>query len=548
MNKNVVNILIFVFFLQYLSYAQPINEKTVGIVAENFHSFLMEKEDVRVNIIKKNYYMNYLVYYTVVFDNNDWVIISNDKRASPILAFSVSKNYSEDIAPGAEIFLLEYKLYVYNISQGNSNTNYMILWDDLINNNIYKYKYTKDMDFVEPLIKTKWGQSISNDGNDTNAYNYYAPSGQYSNMPLNTCSHTLAGCPAVAVGQILKYWEKPNCNIFEWSNMSNILNTNNPNYSLCKEEIANLLRNIGDKIVGYKYYCDYSGGTDINIFNALVNNFYYTNAILVERKNYKNNEWKEILIQELLNNRPVLYMGYNYDYYGHIFICDGYKDVFLGKRFHFNFGWNGVSDGYYSFQNPEGYSYNQKAIINIYPKTCDNELTIFDFYSSSLFISYLYYTPIAGYIYSSPESITIKSNESVHYRAYNEIVLENFETEEGADFVAEIVPCPVTCDFTNYKIYKSLIYPITKNEINNMPLNAHKITVYPNPCNDQFYLQQSDDEICKIQMFDARGQLILDKVFDTKIINIYLSEYPAGIYIIKYSSDKYNYQCKIIKQ
>ena len=42
--------------------------------------------------------------------------------------------------------------------------------------------------------------------------------------------------------------------------MSNILNTNNPNYSLCKEEIANLLRNIGDKIVGYKYYCDYSGG------------------------------------------------------------------------------------------------------------------------------------------------------------------------------------------------------------------------------------------------------------------------------------------------
>ena len=81
-----------------------------------------------------------------------------------------------------------------------------------------------------------------------------------------------------------------------------------------------------------------------------------------------------------------------------------------------------------------------------------------------------------------------------------------------------------------------------------MPLNAHKITVYPNPCNDQFYLQQSDDEICKIQVFDARGQLILDKDFDTKIINIYLSEYPAGIYIIKYSSDKYNYQCKIIKQ
>lgn len=28
MNKNVVNILIFVFSLQYISYAQPINEKT----------------------------------------------------------------------------------------------------------------------------------------------------------------------------------------------------------------------------------------------------------------------------------------------------------------------------------------------------------------------------------------------------------------------------------------------------------------------------------------------------------------------------------------
>ena len=38
MNKNVVNILIFVFFAIPVMLSS-INEKTVGIVAENFHSF-----------------------------------------------------------------------------------------------------------------------------------------------------------------------------------------------------------------------------------------------------------------------------------------------------------------------------------------------------------------------------------------------------------------------------------------------------------------------------------------------------------------------------
>ncbi|MDD2387953.1 MAG: C10 family peptidase [Bacteroidales bacterium] len=557
MNRNIVHILFFIFSFQYIGYTQPVNESTVSIVAEIFYSFLKEKEHTKVDKINKHYYSGFLVYYTVVFDNNDWVVVANDKRADPILAFSESKNYSKNTPPGAECFLIEYNYYVYDIITGKkSETDYNFLWDDLLNDNLDQYKNTKDQIIVEPLIATKWGQSKSNDENDPNAYNYYAPAGTdrpnpYSNTPPTQCSHTLAGCPAVAVGQVLKYWEKPKCDVFEWINMPNILNTNNQNYIQCKKEIANLLRNIGDKTTDYYYYCDESGCTTSETLNALVNDFYYPDATLVARDEYSNNEWKEILIEELINNRPVLYRGSNPDRGGHIFICDGYKKVFLGKRFHFNFGWNGDGDGYYSFQNAHGFTAYQSAIINIQPFSCSSELVIYDSYSSLpfSFSDYYYYNPEGGYIYSSPEPITINANETVNYKAYHEIVLENFETEDGAEFIAEIIPCPVLCNFTDYKNSKTRNSCFSTNNDYIFDSNDKEIIIFPNPGENQFYLQkQANDTNGRIYVYDNFGRLLFEKQAKINLVSFDLSDYHSGIYLIKYTSDKYNHQQKIIKK
>ncbi len=44
-------------------------------------------------------------------------------------------------------------------------------------------------------------------------------------------------------------------------------------------------------------------------------------------------------------------------------MCDGYVD----GLFHFNFGWNGLGNGYYSLEDAFGFSSNQKCITDIYP-------------------------------------------------------------------------------------------------------------------------------------------------------------------------------------
>lgn len=535
---------IFILFTVY-GFSQSANDKEVKTVAINFYNYLTN-EKIAFSEIKKQkniFFKDIHSYSVIVFDNNDWVIISADKRADPILAYSRGKSYSDSIPSVVKEWLKRYDYYVYNIKNNidSARVNYAQLWSDLLKDDLAKYKSTKGV-VVSPLISTKWGQSESNDEIDPNAYNYYAPSG-------SGCSHTPAGCPAVAVGQVLKYWEKPECDVFNWSKMPNTLNTDNSNYTEQKKEIANLLRNIGDNFTGYSYDCDGTGCTTDETLYGLKTYLNYPSAEIVNENDYSRNEWKNLLCNELDNDRPILYRGV--DYGGHIFVCDGYGNLLLGKKFHFNFGWNGDYDGYYRFSNPIGYSKYQKAIINIYPKTCDNELTIFDFYSSlpfSLSDTY-FYNPTAGYIYSSPESITIESNEEVHYKAYNEIVLENFETEEGAEFTAEIVPCSINCDFTNYKYLLFANKFSSKNPKEILNSNDNKINIYPNPGDDQFYLQkQVKDKIGKIEVFDAFGQLLFVKHANAKLIKINLSAYPGGFYFVRYTSDIYNYKQKIIKR
>ena len=71
---------------------------------------------------------------------------------------------------------------------------------------------------------------------------------------------------------------------------------------------------------------------------------YSAGARLLYKKDYRWNEWKELLRKELEENRPVLYSGFTSKEDGHTFVCDGYKD---GEAFHINWGWGGSLDGYF---------------------------------------------------------------------------------------------------------------------------------------------------------------------------------------------------------
>ncbi|MGI6410912.1 MAG: C10 family peptidase [Bacteroidales bacterium] len=564
-----IQIVLLLLIISVTVFSQTVTNDEINRVAINFYQFLTKeniaKQNVKIEKQNIHIFRGVETYATVVFDNKDWVVISTDKSIDPILAFSDEGSYADSINSNAKFWFELYDHYVYNAKYHkiyeDENKDFEQLWNDLIANDLGKYSQKSLGSNISPFITTKWGQSKSNDGEDAYAYNYYAPSAidYYGNI----CEHALAGCPAVAVGQMLKYWEYPDCSIYNWNSMPNTLSISDANYLEYKIEIANLLRNIADKIqnymdIGKKYFgCKASGcNEESEILDALKNEFNFDDAYMVLKDEYSLDEWKNLIYTELSFSRPVLYIGYKGTFFieGHVFICEGFKHNLLGDRFHFNFGWNGSYDGYYKITNPKGLKKNQSAIMNIYPQQIDCNSQAIIYQSDKILDANKFFNPEAGTILSSPSPIVIASEDVVRYKAYDEIVLTNFETDGNADFIAEIIPCPEPHNVDDCGIFYNYKYSTEKmaesaNENTLTVSNSNMIKIYPNPSNGIFTLSfETKPKNETVRIYNCLGELILETNMGSKDLTVDLSKQPDGIYLLKYSTKKHIYQQKIIKQ
>ena len=226
---------------------------------------------------------------------------------------------------------------------------------------------------------------------------------------------TLAGCAAIAVGQIMRYHKFPeqgygSVNYESYVNVggeeivTNVdRNLDEHTYDWSKirgnyqysdtgtnEERAEVAKFVADVACACKMNFDptASATTDLNVALALKNNFDYDPSLrLVDHSYYSTEEWADLLRAELDEGRPVYLSGANVTssasgdmLSGHAFVCDGYNADGL---FHINWGWGGTSDGYFALTslNPRsqgaggsggGYSFMSNAIIGIQPY-CDGE-------------------------------------------------------------------------------------------------------------------------------------------------------------------------------
>lgn len=100
---------------------------------------------------------------------------------------------------------------------------------------------------------------------------------------------------------------------------------------------------------------------------SLAEYFRYNKGNLkLQRMNYTDSEWLEMLKENLKTHGPTIYRGtHAEDNGGHAFVVDGYTDA---DYFKFNFGWNGSSNGYYLLSLTEvNFPRNQAAIFHMSP-------------------------------------------------------------------------------------------------------------------------------------------------------------------------------------
>ncbi len=225
---------------------------------------------------------------------------------------------------------------------------------------------------IAALIKTSWEQGCF--------YNASCPSDTASHA---TCLHVPSGDGAVAMAQIMKYYQFPDHGTGEHGYPHTkyglqYANFGSTNYSW--NTMPDSLINGNDGIATLMYQCGVAQNmnygsvestSDVNeIDSALVKYFSYPHtAGWKSKSDFSTAEWIAMLKAELDASHPLIYSGT--DSSGsvrHYFICDGYQS---DDQFHFNWGMGGAFDGYFYLNglNPGTIkcSFDQRALFNLAP-------------------------------------------------------------------------------------------------------------------------------------------------------------------------------------
>ncbi len=395
-----IKVLMFLILSTGIILASPIDKETAKKVAINFMSNKISTSLTVKNVITEEL-DGQISFFIVNFQEGGWTMVSSENLAVPVLGYNLSGEYKlEDEKPESFIALTtNYKEQIARSKLSKStNVHISTKWDNLLIDR--KHKSLKSYTPGSPLLNVsgrghvQWSQDKNNDGGCNPSYNAFCPSKDDDDC---YCDRRPTGCGAVAMGQIMWYWQWPQSSsyrTYNWGLMPDELT--NSSTTAEGEEVAHLLKDCGDAS-DMTYWCSGSWTTVNKIEDAFKDKFNYKGV----KKHVKNDwdygsAWEDLLRSEIDNERPVFYRGDKSDLSTskHFFVLDGY-DASDPEYFHFNFGWGYPGNTYntsFQFLNditPGSHEYNknQMAIVGIsptYTELAPDDVNIFDVSYSSV--------------------------------------------------------------------------------------------------------------------------------------------------------------------
>lgn len=308
-----------------------------------------------------------------------FVIVAGDDLVVPVLGYSTESSFpTGTLAPQVAKWLEGYAGEIRAVLGANepASQELVLAWHRVLNN---EQEEERDTEAVNPLVQTLWDQSPH--------VNALCPGG------------SVTGCVATAMAQVMKYHNHPaqgaglhsynapnygtlsanfGATTYDWPAMPNTVSSPN-------NAVATLMYHCGvsvdmqysPQVSGAWVISSHSPGTQNNAEFALRTYFGYDQGMQgIPRSNYSEQQWISLLKAELDASRPIIYDGFGSGG-GHCFVADGYDN---NDFFHFNWGWGGQADGYFTVGalNPGstgtgggdgGYNSGQEAIIGIKPAT-----------------------------------------------------------------------------------------------------------------------------------------------------------------------------------
>ena len=286
------------------------------------------------------------VYYIIEYVNGGWAIISAQSTADPLIGYNPTGSYAAPLP--MQDFLNENARKIVKIAELDVEH---VGWKRAMQRKpVADPSTTPD---IAPLIPTNLNQSTP--------FNEYCPSigGQKA----------LVGCVAVATTQAMMVQRFPDqgegkytyndseggtgthtvdfdSQVYDWDAIINCEKSGK------YDEAARILYQVG-VAVNMMYSTSFSGAFTVDAYTALYRNFRYDKDKLrfEARGDYKDKEWEEKILDDLILGRAVIYQGASNEKGegGHCWNLDGWKQS--TGRFHCNWGWGGHGNGYFSLND-----------------------------------------------------------------------------------------------------------------------------------------------------------------------------------------------------
>ena len=384
--KGLLLLLSFQFCVQVN--AQSVAHDLAKNIAVNFLAAKKES-NAKTNVVSNEHTLysssGEALVYIFNFEGGGFVIVSADKSAEPVLAYSPTNSFLMD-----------------GINEAAT---------DIVNAYAADISYAKKMKIdVEPALKNKWekaemgdfsvkghkstvvGPLLTSTWNQDKYYNTLCPDEANSTGGTQMYDFRVPnGCVALAMAQIMYYYRYPqkgygvsNYNCPGYGRLSADYTTGydydamSDNATGFSNDIAKLCYHAGVSIK-MNYNADGSGAQSQDVPMALSNRFLYKTGTLYSKESVSNAQWIAYLKTDLDKAMPVYYSACNNagGVHGcHAFVCDGYDDRGTTDMFHFNFGWGGSKNGFYTLStigdrnNPsEAYILRNNIIVGLTPQT-----------------------------------------------------------------------------------------------------------------------------------------------------------------------------------
>ena len=306
--------------------------------------------------------------YVFTVGQEGFVIVSDDDRVEPVLAYSFDSHFPKELHPTLRYLLglYESQLTVVAQSDAEGSAEAAASWQKLL------FADDEEVDDTEPLLNipamvtTRWDQ--------VSPYNKYCP------YDTNYNARTVVGCVATAMAQIIRYWRYPSCGAGNNTYVPPAQSYEGQRYTYPAQsadfahttyvydympnwlEEHNTPEREVNAVATLSYHCGVavnmmygtmsqggSGAYSEDAATAFVQYFKYKpNISRVYRAHYPDDSvWRAMINEDLAAGRPIYYTGRDDDG-GHAFVLDGAD---LQGRYHFNLGWSGSGDGFYYFND-----------------------------------------------------------------------------------------------------------------------------------------------------------------------------------------------------